>query len=121
MTDGETTVAELREAVATFVHERDWEQFHNAKDLAAAIAIETSELQELFLWKTPEDVKTIFTGKAVPQQVREEIADILILSLSLCNRLHLDVSDIIREKLGRNREKYPVDQYRGIAEKPRDV
>lgn len=117
MPDAETTLLSLRRRVATFVRERDWEQFHNAKDLAAAIAIEAAELMELLLWKAPEQVDAVARDTLARQRLEDELADVLILCLSLANRLEIDVSDAVSRKMASNAAKYPPDLARGRADK----
>src|SRR5262249_39790613 len=102
MADAEMTLGALRQLIAEFVHEREWEQFHNPKDLAAAIAIEASELQELLLWKTPGGVEEFVADPERSQALHEELADVLIFSFCLANRLGIDVADSVRAKLRRN-------------------
>ena len=99
----------LTQEIIAFRDERDWKQFHNAKDLAMAASIEAGELLELFLWKSPED--------ADRAKVRRELADLLMYCLMLAHEQELDVADIIREKLSENRSKYPVSKARGNARK----
>ena len=99
----------LTEAVNRFTEERDWDQFHNPKDLAIAISLEASELLEAFLWKKPEEAKV--------EKVKEELADVINYSLLLASKYDLDVYQIAMDKLRRNAEKYPVDKARGTAKK----
>lgn len=98
----------IREIVK-FRDERDWEQFHNSKDLALAISIEAAELNELFLWKKSEEVNI--------DKLKEELADILTFSLLLAHKHNLVIEDIILEKLRLNASKYPVDKAKGTAKK----
>jgi NTP pyrophosphatase (non-canonical NTP hydrolase) len=95
--------------IIQFRNDRDWEQFHNSKDLALAISIEASELNELFLWKKAEDVNI---GK-----LKEELADIFTFGLLLAHKHGLNVVDIVQEKLKANALKYPVDKAKGTAKK----
>jgi NTP pyrophosphatase (non-canonical NTP hydrolase) len=92
-----------------FRNERDWEQFHNSKDLALAISIEAAELNELFLWKKAEDVNV---GK-----LKEELADIFAYAFLLAEKYNLNVEEIVLQKIKQNAEKYPVDKARGNATK----
>ena len=92
-----------------FRDDRDWQQFHNPKDLAVALSIEASELLEAFLWKSPED--------ADPEKVKEELADVLAYALLLSDAYGFDIQQIILDKIERNEEKYPVDKARGSAKK----
>lgn len=97
------------QALLKFRNERDWEQFHNPKDLALAINIEAGELLELFLWKDAEDAKK--------ERVKEELADVFSFALLLAEKYDFDVEEIILEKIKSNAEKYPVDKAKGTAKK----
>ena len=92
-----------------FRNERDWEQFHNPKDLALAINIEAGELLELFLWKNAED--------ANKEKVKEELADIFSFAFLLADKYGFDVKQIILDKIKLNSEKYPVNKAKGTAKK----
>jgi len=92
-----------------FRDERNWQQFHNPKDLALALSIEASELLEAFLWKTPET--------ADPNKVKEELADVLAYALLLSDVYAFDIEEIILEKIKKNEEKYPVEKSKGTAKK----
>ncbi len=100
---------DLTDKLRRFNEERDWAQFHNAKDLALALSIEAAELNELFLWKKAED--------ADPQKVREELADVFAFALQLADKYNLDVNQIVSDKITRNAQKYPVDKAKGSAKK----
>lgn len=88
---------------------RDWKQFHNPKDLALALSIEAAELNELFLWKSPED--------ADRDRVAEELADVFIYLLLLAHESGVDIPLAVTKKLRVNRKKYPVKKARGNAKK----
>jgi NTP pyrophosphatase (non-canonical NTP hydrolase) len=113
MTDGETTVAVLREKMARFVNERDWEQFHSPKDLTMALAVEAAELMEPFLWMDAVASREIVRDPARLEEVADEIADVACLVLALCNRLGVDLSSNIDRKMAKNALKYPVDKCKG--------
>ena len=100
---------ELRLAIVKFTQERDWDQFHNGKDLALALSIEASELNEAFLWKKAEDVNV--------EKVKEELADIVNYAILIADKYNLDIKQIVLDKLRRNAEKYPVDKAYGSAKK----
>jgi NTP pyrophosphatase (non-canonical NTP hydrolase) len=95
--------------IIKFRDDRDWEQFHNGKDLALALSIEASELNQLFLWKSAEDVNI--------EKVKEELADILNYAFLIAHKYNLNVEDIILNKIAKNAEKYPVDKAKGNAKK----
>lgn len=100
---------ELRKAIVKFTQERDWDQFHNGKDLALALSIEASELNEAFLWKEAKDVNL--------EKVKEELADIFNYAILIADKYNLDIKQIVLDKLRRNAEKYPVDKAYGNYKK----
>lgn len=102
-------IKELSDKIANFSHERNWEQFHNGKDLSLALSIEASELNEIFLWKKAEDADV--------EKVKEELADIFNYAFLISNHYNLDVKKIILEKIKKNEEKYPIEKAYGIAKK----
>ncbi len=104
-----TDIRDITDALLKFRDERDWSQFHNAKDLAIALNIESSELLELFLWKSAEDADI--------EKVKEELADILAFSLLLVNKFGFDAKQIVLEKIKKNALKYPADKAKGNASK----
>ncbi len=105
----DSDIQEIMEKIVRFTEDRDWDQFHNGKDLALALSIEAAELNELYLWKKPEEVNV---GK-----VKEELADILNYAFLIADKYKLDIKEIILDKLERNALKYPVDKSRGNARK----
>jgi len=98
--------------VRRFVDERDWSRFHNAKDLASAISIEASELQEVFLWRTREEAESIMADPSSRKDVEEEMADIMIYLLSMASTYRVDLKEAVVRKIGANSEKYPADAVR---------
>lgn len=100
---------ELKEALIKFRNERDWEQFHNPKDLALALSIEASELNELFLWKDATAAK--------PEKVKEELADVLSYAILLANHYDFDLNQIVLDKIRQNGDKYPVEKAKGKSDK----
>ena len=104
-----TDLQELRKAIVEFTQERDWDQFHNGKDLALALSIEAAELNEAFLWKDASEVNV--------EKVKEELADIVNYALLIADKYNLDVKQIVLDKLKRNAEKYPVEKSYGNAKK----
>ena len=104
-----TESEEIIKVLVQFRDERDWEQFHNPKDLALAINIEAGELLELFLWKNAEDANI--------QKVKEELADIFSFAFLLANKYDFDVKQIILDKIKLNELRYPIDKAKGTATK----
>ena len=113
MSDHTTNVAELRELVRRFVDARDWRQFHSPKNLSMALAIEAAELMEHFQWLTPEASRDIGADPDELTAVGEELADVLCYALAIANELDIDVSTAMREKMKKNEQKYPAEEYRG--------
>jgi NTP pyrophosphatase (non-canonical NTP hydrolase) len=99
----------ITSSIIQFAKERDWNQFHNSKDLSLAISIEASELNELFLWKANEDVDK--------NKLKDELADIFMFSILLAHKHQLDIPTIIKDKISKNKIKYPIDKSKGSAKK----
>lgn len=112
-TDATTTVAELRKVLAEFVAERDWSQFHSPKNVSMALAIEAAELMEHFQWLTIDASRKLVDDPAKLSAVGEELADVIGYSFVLANVLGIDVSTAMRNKMVKNRLKYPAEEYRG--------
>ena len=104
---------ELIKEIRQFTEDRDWDQFHNGKDLALALSIEASELNEAFLWKDAKDVKI--------EKVKEELADIFNYAFLIADKYQLDVKEIVMEKLAKNATKYPVEKAKGKSDKYTDL
>ena len=121
MTDETTTVAQLRQILAGFVAEREWEKYHDPKNLSMAIAIETAELMEHFQWVRSDELSELLADGARRQRIAEEIADVVCFVLALVNVLDLDLSSTVRAKIAKNAVKYPVERFRGRYFKPGDA
>jgi len=117
LTDSATTLRELKARVLAFVHERDWEQFHSPKNLSMALAAETGELMEHFLWVTPEQSHAIAKDPVKRTKIAEELADVVIYAIEFANITGLDISAAIEAKMATNAKKYPVEKAKGRAEK----
>lgn len=96
------------EQVIRFCEQRDWKQFHYPKDLATALSIEASELQELFLWKGMEPSGQVRSDPARMEEIADEVADIGIYLLLLANELDINLKEAIDRKIAKNAVKYPV-------------
>jgi len=115
MSDTQTTLQQLKDKMAVFVREREWEQFHTPKNLSMSIAIEAAELMEHFQWLTVEESKNLPPDALT--DLGEELADIVIYALSLSNVLGLDLSETVLAKMEKNIRKYPSEKVRGKSHK----
>ena len=97
----------VRDALREFMAEREWSQFHSPENLAKSISIEAAELLECYQWNADAD----------QQQVADELADVLTYALLLADRLELDPEQIVRNKLEKTRQKYPVEKAKGRSTK----
>jgi len=113
MSDRSTTVEALKQLVAQFVAERDWQLFHTPKNLSMALAIEAAELMEHFQWLTPEQAAAIPQDPAKLAAVGEELADVVCYAVAMANRLGLDLSETVQAKMLKNIAKYPAAEFRG--------
>jgi NTP pyrophosphatase (non-canonical NTP hydrolase) len=105
----------LRNRLRVFIAERDWDQFHNPKNLAMALVAEAGELVEHFQWLTPEQADAL--APETLAEVEHEIADVLIFLVELADRLKIDPLAAAERKLTLNAQKYPVEKARGKATK----
>ncbi|MCU5331765.1 MULTISPECIES: nucleotide pyrophosphohydrolase [Bacillus] len=103
---------DLQKEVIRFRDERNWGQFHNAKDLAISLNLEAAELLETFQWKSSQEAK-----ETKMQEMKEEIADVMIYLLLLSDQLNIDLEEAVRSKLTKNAEKYPVEKAFGKNKK----
>jgi NTP pyrophosphatase (non-canonical NTP hydrolase) len=103
-------------ALLEFRRKRNWEQFHKPKELAAAISIEANELQEVFQWKTDEEVDQLLSSPS-REKVLDEIADVAIVLSYLCHDLGIDLNAAVLTKLNKNETKYPIEKSYGNAKK----
>jgi dCTP diphosphatase len=113
MPDATTTVAVLKEAVRRFAAARDWEPFHSPKNLVMALAAETAELLEHFLWIDNEASRRVTDDPVRRAAVADELADVACLVFNLSNTLGIDLSDAVAAKMAKNEQKYPADEFRG--------
>lgn len=109
------SISEITDFLINFRDERNWAQFHNSKDLAIALSIEAAELNEIFLWKHPEEVNEV--EQKDRQKIADELADVLVYALMFAHRNGFNVEQIIMDKMKKNGEKYPVHKAKGNATK----
>ncbi len=103
---------ETIDQILKFRDDRDWKQFHNPKDLAISISLEAAELLEVFQWSA-EDV----TCSDKIDKIKEELADVANYCVLMADACGLDLDEIVREKIKRNEEKYPIERSKGSKEK----
>ena len=115
--DNSTTIDDLKKKVRKFCEDRDWDQFHNAKDLAIGIITESSELLEHFRFKTNEEVEQFFKNPKKKNEISEELADIVFFVLRLAQRYNIDVSSALEKKIIKNGKNYPLEISQGLIKK----
>ena len=113
MIDKETSMDALKNFVENFVKERDWSQFHSPKNISMALAIEASELMDIFKWDTDKDSEEKMSKDISRQEAIDELADIIIYAIAFANRNNIDISSAIEQKMKKNEKKYPVDKFKG--------
>ena len=104
-------IKELTEKIKKFRDERDWKQFHNHKDMALSLVLESSEVLEHFQWKSQSEVEK--HGAACKNEIAEELADVAMYLFELADNLGINLSDAIERKLTKNAKKYPVEKAKG--------
>jgi NTP pyrophosphatase (non-canonical NTP hydrolase) len=105
--DNDTTLTELKTLVAEFIAARQWEKYHTSKNLAMSIAIESAELMEHFQWLEPEKVQKLLADSESRAEIGDELADILIYTISFAIQADLDISEIVQRKMSRNEIRFP--------------
>jgi NTP pyrophosphatase (non-canonical NTP hydrolase) len=108
----------LRERLRAFVEERDWQQFHDPKNLAMAIASEAGELLAELRWTRSENADSVMHDEKKRRRIEAEVADIAIALLYFCDRTGIDLLGAVERKIEDNARKYPADASRGVAERP---
>jgi NTP pyrophosphatase (non-canonical NTP hydrolase) len=108
-------LVELRDALRAFTRAREWDRYHTPKNLAMALIVEAAELAEHFQWLTAEESQSLRDGKR--EEIRDELADVLIYLVELADTLDIDLAAAARAKIEKNALKYPVEKARGNARK----
>jgi len=106
---------ELSERVSNFIKEREWEKFHNPKDVAISVSIEAAELLENFQWRDDEEVDKMLEDRNYLNRITEEMADVMVYLIVMSNKLGVNLIDIALKKMEKNEEKYPVSKFKGNA------
>jgi len=119
--DDKTTIKDLKEMVRFFCEERDWDQFHNPKDLVIGISTEAGELLDCFRFKSVEECERLISDINKKSKVTEEVADVFYFLLRLAQKYDIDLSVELEKKMKKNNEKYPVEESRGSNRKYSEV
>tara|TARA_Y100000034_G_C6825789_1_gene372277 strand:- start:525 stop:887 length:363 start_codon:yes stop_codon:yes gene_type:complete len=115
--DHKTNIHELKEKIQRFCEDRDWDQFHGAKELAIGVITESSELLEHFRFKSEKEIEEMFNNIEKKQKISEEMADVLYFLLRLSQKYNVDISTELNKKLEKNNERYPIEKSRGSNKK----
>jgi NTP pyrophosphatase (non-canonical NTP hydrolase) len=115
--DSTITIADLKKQVKQFCVARDWDQYHNAKDLAIGVSTEAGELLDLFRFKSLEEVEAMFRDAGERGDVEDEAADVLFFLLRLGQKYDIDLARAFERKLEKNAKKYPVEKALGSNKK----
>jgi dCTP diphosphatase len=103
----------LASRIDEFCRERDWEQFHNPKNLSMALAVEAAELMEIFQWLTPDESRRENLSDRQSKAIEEEIADVIIYAIRMSQMVNFDLLQAVSEKIAKNEAKYPVSKIKG--------
>ena len=114
--DEQVTLEELKNKVKEFCEKRDWDQFHNPKELAIGISTEANELLQIFRFKSEEDMKKVM-GSDKRIEVEEELADVLYFVLRFAQMNNIDLSSAVSNKIEKNDKKYPAEKVKGCNKK----
>jgi len=107
MNDKQTTVSDLKNLIDQFSKERNWHSSENAKNLAMAMVVESSELLEIFQWVHSDDAYGLKDDEAKFEHLKEEIADVFWYLTRICNHYGIDLSEAVADKKIKNAKKYP--------------
>lgn len=118
--DKNTTIEDSKKIVKKFCDDRDWSQFHNAKELAIGVVTEASELLDIFRFKDEEQVTKIMNGHK-REQVADELVDVMYFILRIADLYDIDLSTELERKIAANEKKYPVEKAKGCNEKYKDL
>lgn len=115
--DHERKIQDIKDIIKKYCEERDWDQFHGAKDLAIALSIETSELLEHFRFKSKEEVEELFKNPKKREEIEDEVVDILYFLFRLAQKYDIDLSEAFDRKMEKIKKKYPIEKAKGSSKK----
>lgn len=115
--DNKTNINEIKERIKKFCDDRDWDQYHNAKELAIGIVTEASELLQHFRFKSEKQVDEMFQDTSKRQEISEEIVDVFYFVIRLSQRYDIDLTTELNKKIQKNEQKYPINKIKGSNKK----
>ncbi|MBI2670387.1 nucleotide pyrophosphohydrolase [Candidatus Woesearchaeota archaeon] len=115
--DDKTSIQQLKDKIKKYCDERDWDQFHNAKELSTALILEAAEILEPFRFKSEKEVEEFLNNSRNKEEVSEEMADVLYFLLRLSQRYDIDISEAFHRKMKKNEKRYPVEKAKGSNKK----
>lgn len=115
--DSKTNILELKQLVKQFCDDRDWEQFHNPKDLTIGISTEANELLSLFRFKSKEDMEIMINNLNKREEIEDETADIFFFLLRFAQMNNIDLSEVLKRKIEKNNKKYSIEKFKGSNKK----
>ncbi len=107
----------LNDEIEQFVKERDWDQFHSVKNLSMALSVECSEFLEIFQWLTEDQSNEITNDPELLLKAQDELADIFLYLMRILSKTNMDLETVVRNKMRKNAEKYPVELSKGNSKK----
>ncbi len=119
--DEDIDIETLKEEVKYFCEERNWDQFHDAKEIAIGISTESAELLEHFRFKSDQEVEEILEDESKRQEISDEVADIFYFLLRMAQLYDIDISEAFKRKMRKNKEKYPVEKAKDSNKKYKDL
>ena len=111
----DSSLSDLQVMIRKFIDDRDWDQFHNPKDLSISLSLEAAEVLEHFQWKNNEEMARHSVDKK--DEVGEELADVFYWVLLLANKLDINLVDAFEKKMAKNAAKYPIEKSKGSHKK----
>lgn len=117
MDDDSTTIQELKDEIKEFCDERDWSKYHSAKELAIGMITESAELIDYFRFKSDKEADEILADEKKLKEINEELSDVFYFILRFAQKYEIDLSHELREKMKKNRQKYPLEKAKGSNKK----
>ncbi len=115
--DNETRLQDIKDRIKNYCEERDWDQFHNPKELAIGVITEASEVLEHFRFKSEKEIEDFFKDPKKKGEIEEEMADVLYFLCRLAQKYNVDLSEAFKKKMNKNEQKYPIEKAKGSNKK----